>query len=531
MTNSLSRRFSPLNLLMLSINGMIGSAWLFAPLYAAKIAGVGSLIAWLIGGLATALIALTFAELSVLLPMTGGTAQIPKFSHGHFASFMLTWIAWLSALAMAPIEVQAVLQYASTYFHSLIHSVNGVPVLTATGLGFATLLMLGMCILNIASFKGFVRFNFLLFSFKVVVIALTVITLLHVSYHPENFQSNQSLFTTAGWQAILAAVATGGIAFAFTGFKHGVELAGEAKNLQLAIPLAIVGSVLICLLLYLGLQLAFISALDPALLAAGWEHIHFAGDVGPFAGLAAALGLGWLLKLLYVDAAVSPLGAGLVYVTSTARILYAMSSIGFVPRFLTRLNQQHLPIAAIFMNFGIGMFLFLPFPGWQAMVSFLVSGMVISYAMGPIAVLCLRSEMKDKPRIFRLPLASITCPLAFYFCNLISYWCGFETIYKLAIAISIGFIFFGIAYLKGRIAKNDLGFKSALWVIPYLSGLVIISYLGAFGGKNIIPFGWDFLVIGVFSAFILKLALMTRTRYTAEQLNEALWVTENATVS
>ena len=48
------------------------------------------------------------------------------------------------------------------------------------------------------------------------------------------------------------------------------------------------------------------------------------------------------------------------------------------------------------------------------------------------------------------------------------------------------------------------------WIIPYLVGLVIISYLGAFGGKNIITFGWDFLVIGIFSACILYLAVATR---------------------
>src|SRR5438045_8128420 len=159
----LHRRFSPLNLLMLSINGMVGSAWLFAPLYAAKIAGSAAIIAWIIGGAATALIAVTFAELSVLLPVAGGTAQIPQLSHGAFTSFILSWIAWLSSLTMAPIEVQAVLQYASTYFTSLTYFKNGVPVLTVLGLCWATILMLGLCFMNIAIFKGLLRFNFVLF--------------------------------------------------------------------------------------------------------------------------------------------------------------------------------------------------------------------------------------------------------------------------------------------------------------------------------------------------------------------------------
>ena len=56
----LSRRITPITLLLLSINGMIGSAWLFGPLYAAKIAGSGALVSWILGGIATILIAFNF---------------------------------------------------------------------------------------------------------------------------------------------------------------------------------------------------------------------------------------------------------------------------------------------------------------------------------------------------------------------------------------------------------------------------------------------------------------------------------------
>lgn len=508
----LNRRFSPLNLLMLSINGMVGSAWLFAPLYAAKIAGSAAIIAWLIGGLATAVIALTYAELSVLLPVAGGTAQIPQLSHGTFTSFILSWVAWLSALTMAPIEVQAVLLYASTYFPSLTHLVNNTPVLTSVGIGWATVLMLFLCFINVTSYKGLLRFNFILFFFKISVIVLTIFMLINFSFHAENFSNlTTSITSFSGWHAILAAVASGGVAFAFTGFKHGVELAGEAKKSAIAIPLAVIGSVLCCLLLYLGLQVAFIGALAPSALQNGWSNLSFIGDAGPFVGLAAGLGILWLLKLLYIDAAVSPLGAGLIYVTSTARILYAMSKIGYVPAPLSRLSKQNFPIVAIFTNFTVGMFLFLPFPGWQSMVSFLVSAMVISYAVGPIAVLCLRLELPNHKRHFRLPIPYVICGLAFYFCNLLSYWTGWDTVYKLAIAIFIGLVFFSFAYVRGKLKAREIGFKSVMWIIPYLLGLTSISYLGSFGGKNIITFGWDFGVIAAFSIVILYLAIISRS--------------------
>lgn len=514
---TLNRRFTPLSLLMLSINGMVGSAWLFAPLYAAKIAGAGALVAWLIGGIATVIIALTFAELSVMFPVAGGSAQIPQFSHGTFTSFIVSWIAWLSAMTMAPIEVQAILQYASTYFASLVHMQNGVPVLTAFGLVWATVLMLAFCVINIASYKGLIRFNSILFVFKVAVIILTVAALIQTRFTHSNFAGlGDSMFSVTGWQAILTAVASGGVAFAFTGFKHGVELAGETKKLAVAIPLAIVGSVVGCLILYVGLQLAFIGALDPQSLLQGWKNVSFSGDVGPFAGLAAGLGLVWLVKLLYIDAAVSPSGAGLIYVTSTARILYAMSQIGYMPKWLSRLNKQDFPVAAIMTNFVLGMFLFLPLPGWQAMVSFLVSGMVLSYAMGPIALLCMRLELPQKDRPFRLPAANFMCLLAFYFCNLLSYWCGWDTIYKLAIAMLIGLGFFAIAAVRGRLPS--LGLKSGLWFLPYFFGLVLISWLGAFGGKNVIPFGWDFLVIGIFSAVILYVAVYNRATVASDHV-------------
>lgn len=516
---SLHRRFTPLTLLMISINGMVGSAWLFAPLYAAKIAGADAIYAWILGGFATMIIALTFAELSVLFPVAGGTAQIPQISHGALTSFILSWIAWLSALTMAPIEVQAILQYASTYFTSLMQDVNGTPVLTWIGMIWATVLMLAMCIINVVSFKGLVRSNSIIFGFKVFVILLTIVWLIKTSFHTSNF-ANLTTPSWNNWHAILTAVATGGVAFAYTGFKHGVELAGETKQMAIAIPLAIVGSVLCCLLLYVGLQIAFIGSLSPELVAKGWENLSFVGDAGPFAGLAAGLGLIWLMNLLYIDAAVSPAGAGLIYVTSTARILYAMSQIGYIPKWVSKLNTQHFPIAAILINFVLGMFLFLPLPGWQAMVSFLVSGMVISYAIGPIALLCLRLELPNEKREFKLPASKIICPLAFYFCNLLSYWTGWDTIYKLAIALLIGIAFFAIALLHKRLTITNLGLKSSTWLIPYFTGLVLISYFGAFGGKNFIPFGWDFLVIGIFSLAILYLAVKNRSSISEQSLVE-----------
>lgn len=510
----LTRRFTPWNLFMLSVNGMVGSAWLFAPLYAAKIAGSAAIFAWCIGGLATILVALTFAELACLFPITGGTAQIPQHSHGALASFVVSWTAWLSALTMAPIEVQAMLQYAATYFSSLMTIQQGVPVLTTQGLLWATLLMGLFCLINTISYKGLTRFNSILFGFKVLVIVLTVFLLMDTQFQPQHFHGFFSaLGSTSGWQAIFTAVASGGIAFAFTGFKHGVELAGEAKNIAVTLPVAIIGSVVACLLLYVGLQVAFIGALQTQDLSHGWQSLHFIGDTGPFAGLAIALGLGWLAKLLYIDAVISPGGAGLVYVTSTARLLYAMSEIGYLPKWLTHVNRHNMPVAAIIVNFCLGLLLFLPFPGWQAMVNFLVSGMVISYIFGPIGLWCMRLQYPRKKRPFYLAYSRLICILAFIICNMLIYWTGWHTLWKLAIALLIGLLAFMYSYQKGQLSAVPIGMQSKGWLACYFAGLMVISYLGTFGGGiGWLRLGWDFLVISVFSVLIFLYAVQNRLK-------------------
>jgi amino acid transporter len=397
------------------------------------------------------------------------------------------------------------------------HTQHGVFALSGTGMIAATLLMLMLCIINIASFRGLVSFNFILFSFKILVIFLTISLLINHRFNTSNFVGATTFSGMASWGAILSAVASGGIAFAFTGFKHGVELAGEAKQPHIAIPLGIIGSVVVCLLIYLGLQIAFIGALDPKMIANGWAHLSFTGDTGPFVGLALLLGLTILAKLLYIDAAVSPMGAGLIYVTSTARIIYAMSKNGYLPKFLSGLNRKHFPIWAIFFNFLVGMFLFLPLPGWQNMVSFLVSAVVISYAMGPVSLLALRRQLPLEHRSFRLPFANFFSYIAFFSCNLLSYWTGWATVSKLAIAMIIGAIFLLLALRKGRVTAQSLGLRAMVWMAPYLGGLVLISYLGSFGGIHVIPFGWDFLVIAIFSAVILTMSVKARSEETEAQ--------------
>src|SRR5204863_5682364 len=112
-----------------------------------------------------------------------------------------------------------------------------------------------------------------------------------------------------------------------------------------------IGAMIFGVILYVLLQIAFLAALDPHNLSHGWSKLAFNGLVGPFAGLASAVGLGWLAILLYIDAAVSPAGTGLLYTGTSSRLFYAMSRERFLWSPLSALNSRRVPFVSIFISF------------------------------------------------------------------------------------------------------------------------------------------------------------------------------------
>jgi amino acid transporter len=314
-----------------------------------------------------------------------------------------------------------------------------------------------------------------------------------------------------GMHGVFSAIATGGVVFAYQGFEQAVQLGGETANPRRNIPIAVVGAMVLGVVVYVLLQVAFIAALDPANLSHGWTKLAFNGLVGPFAGLATAVGLGWLAVLLYVDAAVSPGGTGLLYTGTSARVAYALGHEGYLPGFLARLNRRGIPLIPTLLSFVIGVVLFLPFPGWQKLVGFITAASNLSYGIAAVSLGALRKQDRDRERPFRLPFATVLAPVGFAVANLIIYWSGWTTVWRISVALGIGFVAF-VAYRvtgeRERMPRLDL--RAAAWLPPYFAGMAIISWLGQYDGRSLIPFGWDIGVVAVFSFAIYALAMTLR---------------------
>jgi amino acid transporter len=521
----LKRHVGVVGLLFASVGSIIGSGWLFGALDAAVTAGPAAIISWALGGLMILMIALVYAELGTMFPLSGGVVRYPHLSFGSFASYTSGWITWVAVATTAPIEVEAALQYGTKYAPFTAEhcvSVCGsdapeiVHTLTALGYAVAVVLMAVFVVVNYYGIRWFARINNVLVWWKLGVILLVIAAFLFTAYHGENFTSHG--FKPSGWHGVFTAISTSGVVFSYLGFRQGIELAGETDNPKRNVPIAVVGSVLITGLIYIALQFAFIGALDPGLLDKGWASLSFTNDFGPLAALATLLGLGWLAVVLYADAIVSPGDTGLIYTTITSRISYAMARNGNAPQSLAKVTDRGVPMVSLIVTFVVGLIVFLPFPSWQQLVGFITSATVLSFASGPLVLAALRKQVPDEPRPFKVPGGHAIPLLAFFCSNLIIYWSGWLVNWKLFIAVALGLVLLAVFHATGRVTAPRLDFKAgASWLLPWLGGLALISYLGDFpdqvegaGNRGLLDFGTSTVVIAVFSALVYAIALKTR---------------------
>lgn len=493
----LKRDISTSNVLIAAAGGMIGSGWLFSPFISAQIAGSNALVSWVIAALFMVFIALPLCELGAMFPVSGGLANYPSYSHGKEVGFLFAFTTWLSYLVMTPIEIQAILQYSSHFIPML--TVKDAIGFKLSGIGYvaAISIMLFVVVLNTFGIKLLAECNKYASLLKFILPSIAIIALIHTA--PTFANIDIHLSTKEDWEQIFSALSVGGVIFAFTGFQNGLILAGEVKNPQRDIPIAILGAVIIGFVLYFMLQLSFLAAIPQKYLTTGWHALSFPGDFGPLVGLTLLLGLGIVAALLLFDAAFSPFGTTLVYTAATSRILYGMALNNHLPPFFLKLNRHKIPYVTLYINFLVGSLSFLPFPGWQKMVAFLSSASILSYGAGPICLLAMRQLQPSLHRPFKLSWSLACSHIAFFVCNLMLYWCGFSTIWKLCLALGVALI---ISLVYQRKSLFDCS-RSLFWFLTYMCTLLALSYMGSFGGLGLLKFPSDILVILPFSILTL----------------------------
>ncbi|MCW7942811.1 amino acid transporter [Streptomyces hygroscopicus] len=517
-------------LMFVSLGSIIGSGWLLGALTAATVAGPASLLSWILAAAMLLVLALVHAELGGAYPMAGGTARFPFFSFGPLAGFASGWFGWVQAVTIAPIEVEATLSYVSHlgWVKDNIDILHTDGTLTGTGIVIASVFMLLFTLINAVGVKLLSDSNAVMVVWKALVPLLTVVVLLTVSFHSGNFTAGG--FAPFGAHGVFAALPAG-VVFATMGFEQAIQMAGEARNPQRDLSRAVVVAMIVGVVIYLLLEVAFVGALDPHNLVHGWANPIGKGNFGPYVTLASSAGIVWLAVVLYIDAVVSPAGTGLLYLATSSRLSYAMGSERTLPRLLSRVSLRGVPLPSIIVSFVVGEIVFLPFPSWQSLVGLITSATVLMYAFGPVSLHALRLQDPDRARPYRLPAWKVLSPVAFVCANLIIYWSGFEAAWKLGASLLIGLaLFFGTRFLGVPAHERpDLHWKASAWMWPWLGGLVLVGYLGRYGGDETIPEWWDLAVVTLFSLAVYYGAV--RAQMPREYVNKVLAADEEVVLT
>jgi len=531
---NLRREVGLIGLLWASEGSIIGSGWLFGAKNALVTAGPAALISWGIAAVIIIILALVHAELGGMFPIAGGTARFPHYSFGGAAGASFGWFSWLQAASVAPVEVEAMIQYAQHWHwaHSWMHAKGGTNVLSGTGIVLAVVLMAVFVSINFLGIRMLARVNTIATWWKVGAPLLAILVLSISNFHGGNFTAGGG-FMPFGFKSVLLAIPGSGIVFSLLGFEQAIQIAGESSNPKRDIPRATILSILIGAAIYILVQVVYIAALPAATFVKGWANLSYANDAAPMAGLATLVGIGWLAFILYADAVISPGGTALIYSTSTSRVSYGLSRNGYFPEVFERTDRRGVPWFGMIMSFVAGCIFFLPFPSWQQLVNLITSASVLMYAGAPLAFGAFRNRLPEHARAYTLRFGQFISPLAFILANLIIMWSGWTTVYKLGIAILIGYVLLAITQVfKLNPIKPQLDFKAAQWLLPYLLGIGLITYLGSFGPrtKPVIHFGWDMGVIAVFSLVIYfwALAVALPTDRIQSMIDEVVVVEEEA---
>src|SRR5690606_13644257 len=222
----------------------------------------------------------------------------------------------------------------------------------------------------------------------------------------------------------------GVVFFAFIGFDAVSTAAQEAKNPQKGMPIGIIGSLLVCTLLYV---------LFSYVLTGLENYTKFAGDAKPVATAFAQTGYTFLNTALIIAILTGYTSVILVMLLGQSRVFYTMSKDGLLPKFFSDLSKHRTPwktnvIFMVFVSIFTG---FVPVSDLGHMVSI---GTLFAFVLVCIGIIVLRKTNPNLPRPFRTPLVPLVPILGIIVCIAMMASLPIESWERLAIWMLLGIV-------------------------------------------------------------------------------------------
>jgi len=460
--HALKKSLSALDLTVFGVGVIIGTGiFVLTGQVAKNNAGPAVALAFVAAGVVCALAALCYAEFASTVPVAGSAYTFSYASLGELPAWIIGWDLVLEfALGTAVVAVgwsgyiRSLLDNAGWHLPAYLSGRDG-----AHGFGFdilAAILVLVLTAILVLGMKLSARITSLVVAIKVAVVLVVIIAGAFFvntdNYRPfippaQPVPAGGSLKAPLvqlmfGWapadfgvMGIFTAASV--VFFAFIGFDIVATAAEETRNPQRDVPRGILGSLLICTLLYVAVSVV----------VTGMQKYTRLSVDAPLADAFKAIGHPWYAGVISFGAAVGLTTVCLILLLGQTRVFFAMSRDGLLPRFFSRVHPRfrtpHRPTILL----GVVIAIVAGFTSLSELAELVNIGTLFAFVVVAISVIILRRTRPDLPRAFRtpwvpfVPVVSVLATL-WLMLNLPA-----ETWLRFAIWMVVGFV---VYFLYGR---------------------------------------------------------------------------------
>ena len=465
---TLKRTLGPGALIALGIGAIIG-AGLFVRTAAAiaERAGPSVVLAFIVAGVGCAFAGLCYAEFASIIPIAGSAYTYSYVTMGEFVAWIIGWdlvleyavgaatvaIAWSEYFnkLLDYFGMHVAYQWSHSPFQSDptsgVHGIMNVP---------AVFILLVLSLLLIRGIQESAWVNNFIVILKVSIVILVIAIgwgfmnpANHTPFIPDPVPYKTALGTTITYGGIMGILGAAGVVFfAFIGFDAVSTAAQEAKNPARDMPIGILGSLVICTVLYVlfSYVLSGVATVDDFRTAGKEASVTFA--ITKY-----MTGYGWLAKFVTVAILGGFSSVILVMLLGQSRVFYSMSRDGLVPKVFSEVHPKFQTPWKSNMLFFVFTALFGAFIPDSVVGDMTSIGTLFAFILVCAGVWILRVKRPELPRAFRVPAVPIVSTLGIVVCGAMIYGLGRDTWIRLIVWLVIGLaIYFGYSRHHSRIA-------------------------------------------------------------------------------
>ncbi len=491
--NQLKRTLGPGSLIALGIGAIIG-AGLFSITggAAANQAGPAITISFIVAALGCAFAGLCYAEFASMIPVAGSAYTYSYATMGEFIAWIIGWDLVLEyAVGAATVSI--------SWSRYLVKFCEGFDVHLPTALTVgpwdggiinlpAIFIVILMSLLLMKGTEESATVNGVIVGLKVAVVIIFIVLgwkYINESNYVPYIPDNTGKFGEYGFSGIIRAAAI--VFFAYIGFDAVSTAAQEAKNPRKDMPIGILGSLVICTILYI-LFAHVMTGVTPYTSFKGQDGIAPVAVAIESMGTADASGAihpdyPWLNRAIIVAILAGYASVILVMLLGQSRVFFSMSKDGLLPRVFSAVHPKFQTPVKNNTMFLVFVSLFAAFVPARVVGEMTSIGTLFAFILVCIGIIVMRKQMPNAPRAFKTPLVPLVPILGVVTCFFMMAFLPLDTWIRLFVWMIIGFdvyLYYGIknSFLSNRLpASIAKGSKTvALVGIVLAVMLAVIAY-------------------------------------------------------